>query len=362
MYIEAAIYYHLINDADVAALVGTRIYPNVIPQDASLPSLAYQVISRPGLMAHDGPSGLAWPRVQFTVQADDYDQVVDLTNKVRIALDGYSGLMGGPGGVTVEGAFVKDARDGHQFATERETRRLDAVVYHKELEYYNKILEVAPNDLVGYWPLWELTGSVADNLEGTATKDGSYTGVQLGQEGIGEGNYCPFFDGANDYVNVYSAQLNTDFDGDEGTALIWGKVNGSGVWTDGTERYKIVFRADADNYIAIAKPTTNNRLRFIRRATTSKLIDLDSYSNVDWYCAVLTWSQVADELKAYIDGAQIGSTQTGLIGFVGSLELDKCTIGAGVTTPSAVWHGNLAHVAIWRSPLTAAQIRSLFIL
>jgi hypothetical protein len=132
MVIEEAVVYHAQNDADVGAIIGSRIYPNIIPQDADLPALAYQVISRPGLMAHDGPPGYAWPRVQITAQADDFDQVVDLINKVRIAFDGFSGLMGGAGGVQIEGAFVKDVRDDHQFATERETRRLDVVIHHME--------------------------------------------------------------------------------------------------------------------------------------------------------------------------------------------------------------------------------------
>ena len=132
MYIEAALYYHLVNDTDVKALISARAYPNVIPQDVGLPALAYQEISRPGAMAHDGPTGIAWPRFQITAQADTYSEVVDLINKVRIALDGFTGTMGGAGGVTIEGAFVKDVHDGYEFATERETKRLDVIIYHQE--------------------------------------------------------------------------------------------------------------------------------------------------------------------------------------------------------------------------------------
>ena len=132
MVIEEAVVYHLENDGPVAAVVGDRIYPNVIPQDVDLPAIAYQVISRPGLMCHDGPSGIAWPRFQITAQADDYDEVVGLINLVRVAFDGFDGVMGGGGGVTVEGCFVKDVRDGWQMATERETRRLDFVIHHQE--------------------------------------------------------------------------------------------------------------------------------------------------------------------------------------------------------------------------------------
>ena len=132
MVIEEALQYHLVNDTDVKALISSRAYPNVIPQDAALPALAYQVISRPGGMAHDGPTGIAWPRFQITAQADTFSEIVDLTNKVRVALDGFTGTMGGAGGVTIEGSFVKDVRDGYEFATERETRRLDVIIWHQE--------------------------------------------------------------------------------------------------------------------------------------------------------------------------------------------------------------------------------------
>ncbi|MFV1969356.1 MAG: hypothetical protein ACC628_28375, partial [Pirellulaceae bacterium] len=60
--------------------------------------------------------------------------------------------------------------------------------------------------------MWEASGSISDDLSPQGN-DGAYTGVTLGQPGIGDGRTCPLFDGANDYNNIYSAALNTDFDG-----------------------------------------------------------------------------------------------------------------------------------------------------
>lgn len=130
MEIEEAITYHLENAAAVAAIAGDRIYPNIIPQDVSKPAIAYQIITRQSLMAHDGPVGYAWPRVQITAHGPGYEEVVDLIREVKIAFDGFAGLMGGVGGVTVEGCFVKDIRDDFEFATDRTTRRLDVVIHH----------------------------------------------------------------------------------------------------------------------------------------------------------------------------------------------------------------------------------------
>jgi len=47
--------------------------------------------------------------------------------------------------------------------------------------YINKVLSIQPNNLLAYWPLNETSGTNADNAEGTATRDGTYTGVDLNQ-------------------------------------------------------------------------------------------------------------------------------------------------------------------------------------
>lgn len=53
----------------LAALVSTRVYPLVLPQNPTLPALTYRRISttRPTAMGRD--PGIAFPRIQFTVWA-----------------------------------------------------------------------------------------------------------------------------------------------------------------------------------------------------------------------------------------------------------------------------------------------------
>ena len=102
-----------------------------------------------------------------------------------------------------------------------------------EEAYYEKVLGIQSANMLAYWPVWEASGAVADNIEGTAARDGAYTGVDLGQPGIGDGNTCPWWDGANDYCNIYSTSLRDAFNGAEGTIACWAKVNSAAVWTDG---------------------------------------------------------------------------------------------------------------------------------
>ncbi len=132
MIIEEALAYHLLNDAVVSALAGDRGYPQVIPQEAALPAWAYQRISGPRLLAHDGPTGLASPRFQITCTGNTYGEAKGLCNAIRVALDGYKGLMGGASGVQVESAGVENEIDGYNQATGKQTVRLDLLIWHKE--------------------------------------------------------------------------------------------------------------------------------------------------------------------------------------------------------------------------------------
>ena len=55
----------------------------------------------------------------------------------------------------------------------------------------------------------------SDNAEGTAARNGVYTGVTLGQSVAPF--TAPLFDGVNDFNNIYSASLATAFDATAGT-------------------------------------------------------------------------------------------------------------------------------------------------
>jgi len=131
--IEEAIYAHLIADSGVSALVSTRIYPLMIPQDIALPAIAYQRISGPRQTAHDGPIEIAAGRFQITCQGTSYGSAKDVANAVRQALDGYAGpVVSGAESVTVEGSFLKNEWDGYEFAGETRVVRLDFMIYYQE--------------------------------------------------------------------------------------------------------------------------------------------------------------------------------------------------------------------------------------
>ena len=130
MSIEDALYLHLSNDAEVVALASTRIYPLVIPQAATLPAIAYQVIDDVPNYTH-GPqvTGEHRARVQLTLQGS-YSQVVSLGLAVRKALHRFSGS----GTVDVQSVQVEATRDGYTTTFERATRRVDALIWYYSRE------------------------------------------------------------------------------------------------------------------------------------------------------------------------------------------------------------------------------------
>lgn len=99
--IEEGIVYQLKNHAGLNALISGRVYPLRLPQSATLPAVTYQRVSTPRELTHDQASGgLAMPRFQFTVIAENFDTAKGIVAQLRAALNGFKGTFGS-GGSTV---------------------------------------------------------------------------------------------------------------------------------------------------------------------------------------------------------------------------------------------------------------------
>lgn len=226
-------------------------------------------------------------------------------------------------------------------------------------EYYEKVLGYGP---IAYWPQWERTGAAA-TCQVNSAQNGAYVGVTLGQVGIGDGNVCPFYDGANDLANIYSGTLAGRFNGPEGTAMIWARVANAGVWTDGAFRYSFNLWVDVNNHVNIQKMNVNNTIRFRYMAGgVADDVTVGGLTRTDWMVLLVSWSAsagITGEVRAYIDGIQQGITQVGLGVWAGNLGNTTTCIGAANTIPTFVWHGYLAHCAVWDRALSPAQIAGL---
>lgn len=225
--------------------------------------------------------------------------------------------------------------------------------------YIDKVLSHGP---IAYWPMNEPTGSVSRCFVNTA-QNGAYTGVTLGQPGIGDGLTCSLFDGTNDYNNIYTTTFRDAFNVLEGTAIIWLKVNDASVWEDDANRVAIQLWSSASNHFYIRRQSSDNQLRYQYKAGgTTSAVTVSSLTSVDFMYLAITWSKSTGtgEVKAYMDGVQTGTTKVNLGTWSGNLIDARSLIGAGNTVgPDQVCHGWLAHGAVWTRALSAAAILDL---
>ena len=218
---------------------------------------------------------------------------------------------------------------------------------------------------IRYWPLWEPSGTVATEL--IAADNGTYArdvATMTTGAGIGDGHTAPLFDGTNDFVNIYSAALNTAFSGAAGSVLIWARVSAAGVWTDGTARTLLGIRADGNNYIRLNKATTNNQLEwfYVANGTVESNTSVALSGTLSTFSVGMTWDANAGangEVVYYLNGASGGATDTDLGAWAWALSASECLIGAPATVGGLRWSGYIGPVGIWASALTPTQMASV---
>lgn len=218
-------------------------------------------------------------------------------------------------------------------------------------EYAEKVLGLGA---IVYWPLWDASGSTADNYEGTAARDGTYNGgFTLGQTGIGDGRTSVLLDGSTGYVGAYSTSFRDALLApQEVSVCAWVKMANSGVWSDGA--YRGIFRADsASAILMLRKKNATNTLQCMY-GPSFKSID-STFSGTGWFHYAFTASLAADELKAFVNGSQSGSTVTAIGTWNPAHLITNGFIGSSST--SAEFHsGWLAHVCVFNRALTPTEI------
>jgi hypothetical protein len=215
---------------------------------------------------------------------------------------------------------------------------------------------IAPANLIAYWPLSDLVGSTTAADESGNGRTGACTAVTFGQQGIGDGRRAASFDGSTSLCNVYSASLAGVFPTAEGTLEGWFLCND---WADGVNRRTVIFQASSQNRIIFNKGSGANTANLTYIAGNVNKNIAITMSPTGFFHLALTWSVAADQVIGYLNGVQQGATLTGLGTWVGALAATTCVIGAGDTAPANVWSGRAAHVALWNTPLSAAQIAAL---
>lgn len=206
-------------------------------------------------------------------------------------------------------------------------------------------------------------GSVADSSGNN--RPATPTAVTFGSVAGPIAPTAAAFNGTTSVINAYSTSLRDAFNAPAGTLIWWQQVTSSSVFSDGTTRRQIYFAADASNRVygqkAASFTTTGGLDGGYQAGGTSKAATAYAATG-GWQMHAVTWDKNAGgtgELKYFIDGEQVSTTQTSLGTWVGTLASTTTTIGAASTAAANPWSGNLADVVVLPTALTPTQISAL---
>lgn len=221
----------------------------------------------------------------------------------------------------------------------------------------DRMAKTQADHLLALWLLDERSGATLADSSGNGL-DGTNHGATLADTVTPDGQPAPTFD--NDYADIYSAGLNTAFDPDTGTLAALIQADD---WDAGSTGTAVILGYSSAYFILIQKTATEDVLRCWHVAGGSSAYIDYTVPNLDPMMVVLTWDTDADELRLYINGAEVsGSPDTGLGTWTGSgpLTQDFTNIGRFSSVQPFPWYGMVAVVGVWDCVLTANEIRNIF--
>lgn len=119
----------LLVEPTLAASLGNRLYPELLPEDATLPAGIINFVDGGGQLAHSGADGILWARLQVDFYATTSLEVQQLRDAARRWLNGYRGFMGS---TRFEMVQLQLALGQYEPATGRYRRITDWMVRYKE--------------------------------------------------------------------------------------------------------------------------------------------------------------------------------------------------------------------------------------
>lgn len=119
----------MLADAGLSALVGTRIYPDILPQNPVLPAITIQQLTSDVYDNIQGYSGLEKAYMQIDVWAKTATSRNTVAEALRLAICGYTGIQSG---VKIQGIRLESRLDLHEPEIDnyRKVNRFE--VWHRE--------------------------------------------------------------------------------------------------------------------------------------------------------------------------------------------------------------------------------------
>ena len=208
---------------------------------------------------------------------------------------------------------------------------------------------------IAYWKLDETSGAVAADSSGNG-RNGAYSasGLTLG------GSFAPFvaptFDGTNGIVNLYSVSIVGVTPTATGSIVLFARAG------DTASRAAILIGSGSQPVEQIRIARTGVALRTGERndlggakvATESAALTVDL-----WEPLALTWG--AGVIRLYRNGVEVATGSGTFNPWFGGPSTSRWVVG-GIATNSTAnrWLGQIAHVALFSTVLSAADIAAIY--
>lgn len=195
------------------------------------------------------------------------------------------------------------------------------------------------------------------------------SGITYGAAGIGDGRTATTHNGTDSGILIGSKVFGDIWDGNVGSAICWGKVDGAARWTDATTfRYPfhIKSRQDLTVYLVMGKSTTAHTLSWRRRigagdvnAQFEYTYAFDPAGPTGWFCQGMTWDVESDPKKIrvylYVPGVLAWTKLYDDTPATGVEDWDNATytaddlntVWAAGSLTAQEWIGSCAHIALW---------------
>lgn len=90
---EAVLRSAIVGDATLYGLVGSRIYPVIAPATASLPFVTWRRAGIQRSQTLGAPMGVPKLSVEYSIYAATYESAREVSDRMRVVLDGYGGTV-----------------------------------------------------------------------------------------------------------------------------------------------------------------------------------------------------------------------------------------------------------------------------
>lgn len=235
---------------------------------------------------------------------------------------------------------------------------IPTVLTSGNLRYWQSVINRFGANLIGYWPLDEASGNVAQDISGNG-RNGAHSNVTLGQAGIGDGKTAAGYNGTSSYTNVYSTSLRDAFNFNEMTLVLWPRI-ASDVWYGATGRALCAFGTDLNNRFSASIRADTKQLQIERKGgnVVSGVYNAPFYSIAPFQMAV-TVSATNTRMRVFLNRSLMANSYGTFGSHVGAMAVNWAIFGANQFGTSGWFLGSLAHGFALNREATPDELRSI---